>query len=438
MPIAPPPAAAAVEVELLPMTITISDAKKQENPQGAYVTYLVTTTTSVETFSVPNPRPVRRRYQDFVWLHTALTLEYPACIVPPLPEKHRLEYIKGDRFSPEFIKRRQISLQWFLDRLSRHPYLQKSQCTRIFLESTDFRNDKRSQIRHIPQSSSIFDTLSDTLVNAFAKIRKPDEKFEEMKELVGKLEDNLNIVERLYMRINKRQQDLQNDYTNFATSLQGLSSLESNITNSLHQFAETSKAYSKAMQEMTEKEEMQFLNEIHALLAYCSAAKEVLKARDQKQLDFEELSNYLQQTIHERERTQFPGRKYNDRGGSVVGGGMQITEYVTDKINEVRGVNMEKLRREKLSNLERRINELREEVTKANDESNGFSSQVVKEFEVFQKTKTLELKQGLIAYADCHIAFYEKGTAIWANILPVLENIDGVKGDGNSTDAAQL
>lgn len=94
-----------------------------------------------------------------------------------------------------------------------------------------------------------------------------------MKELVGKLEDNLNIVERLYMRINKRQQDLQNDYANFATSIQGLSSLESNITHSLHQFAETSKAYSKAMQEMTEKEEMQFLNEIHALLAYCSAAK---------------------------------------------------------------------------------------------------------------------------------------------------------------------
>lgn len=67
--------------------------------------------------------------------------------------------------------------------------------------------------------------------------------------------------------------DLHNDYANFANSIQGLSSLESNITNSLHQFAETSKAYSKAMKEMTEKEEMQFLNEIHALLAYCTAAK---------------------------------------------------------------------------------------------------------------------------------------------------------------------
>lgn len=67
----------------------------------------------METFSSKNPRPLRRRYQDFVWLHTTLSLEYPACIVPPLPEKHRLEYIKGDRFSSEFITRRQLRFVWF-------------------------------------------------------------------------------------------------------------------------------------------------------------------------------------------------------------------------------------------------------------------------------------------------------------------------------------
>lgn len=94
-----------------------------------------------------------------------------------------------------------------------------------------------------------------------------------MKEQISKLEDNLNTVEKLYFRINKRQSDLQNDYTNFANSIQGLSALETNITNSLYQFAETSKAYSKAMKDMAEVEEVQFLNEIHELLAYCHAAK---------------------------------------------------------------------------------------------------------------------------------------------------------------------
>lgn len=199
-----------------------------------------------------------------------------------------------------------------------------------------------------------------------------------MKEQISKLEDNLNTVEKLYFRINKRQSDLQNDYTNFANSIQGLSALETNITNSLYQFAETSKAYSKAMKDMTEVEEVQFLNEIHELLAYCHAAKvkldwmhliiavltffiiimkkDVLKARDQKQLDFEELSVYLHQTVQLRDRTQYPGRKYNDRG--MAAGGLYISDYVTDKLNEVRGVNMERARREKLSKLELRVKEV--------------------------------------------------------------------------------
>lgn len=67
--------------------------------------------------------------------------------------------------------------------------------------------------------------------------------------------------------------DLQRDYTSFANSIQGLSALETSIRNSLHQFAETCKAYSKVMKEMSEKEELLFLNEIHELIAYCHAAK---------------------------------------------------------------------------------------------------------------------------------------------------------------------
>lgn len=33
-----------------------------------------------------------------------------------------------------------FSLQWFMDRIARHPLLQASPYTRIFLESTDFVN----------------------------------------------------------------------------------------------------------------------------------------------------------------------------------------------------------------------------------------------------------------------------------------------------------
>ncbi|KAF7728120.1 intercellular trafficking and secretion [Apophysomyces ossiformis] len=400
------------------MTIQISDAQKHTDAtQGPFVTYLITTETAVKTFSSRTPRPVRRRFQDFVWLHNALTLEFPASIVPPLPDRHRLEYIKGDRFSAGFIERRRLGLQWFLDRIAWHPWLQQSQSTRVFLESNDFKNDKQIQSRHVPPPASVLESLSDTLLNAFARVKRPDERFINMKDNIDKFEESLSTVERLYARISKRQHDLQQDYASFASSIQGLSALETNITYPLLQFADTTRAYVEAMKKMTNNEELLFLNDVHELLAYCHAAKAVLKARDQKQVDFEALSAYLQQAIEERDRLRNPRAFYNSRSS------VNITEFMTDRINEVRGVDMQHARREKLTRLERKINSLTQEVASANDTSNRFSEQLIKEFEVFQRAKTKELKQGLTAYADCHIEFFRQGASIWEEILPVLEEM---------------
>lgn len=79
----------------------------------------------------------------------------------------------------------------------------------------------------------------------------------------------------------------------------------------------------------------------------------MLKARDQKQLDFEELSGYLHQTIQERERIQHPERKYSQRDGRL-----NITEYVTDKYNDLIGVNPETSRRDRLRKLHDRVAEV--------------------------------------------------------------------------------
>lgn len=49
---------------------------------------------------------MRRRFQDFNFLREHLVKNFPACVVPPIPDKHRLEYIKGDRFAPEFVEKR--------------------------------------------------------------------------------------------------------------------------------------------------------------------------------------------------------------------------------------------------------------------------------------------------------------------------------------------
>lgn len=44
------------------------------------------------------------------------------------------------------------------------------------------------------------------------KVKKPDERFEEMKENIDKFEDNLNVVEKLYSRIGRRQEGRRHIY----------------------------------------------------------------------------------------------------------------------------------------------------------------------------------------------------------------------------------
>lgn len=55
-----------------------------------------------------------------------------------------------------------------------------------------------------PEASGVIDTISDTLLNAFSRVRKPDERFLSMRESVDKFEEGLSQSERLWTRVRNR------------------------------------------------------------------------------------------------------------------------------------------------------------------------------------------------------------------------------------------
>ena len=61
-------------------------------------------------------------------------------------------------------------------------------------------------VAHPPgnERQSILDNISDTLLNAFTRVRKPDERFLSMREDVDKFEEGLVLAERLFGRIRGR------------------------------------------------------------------------------------------------------------------------------------------------------------------------------------------------------------------------------------------
>jgi len=180
--------------------------KELAETKDAYVSYAVSAKTNLPIFSTPTPS-ARRRYRDFVFLRENLVKDFPACVVPALPDKHRLEYITGDRFGPEFMERRRLELHRFLQRISRHPTLQRSTLVRAFFESTEWHVHMHQHTAHPPgaePSPGILDNISDTLLNAFSRVLKPDERFLAMREKVDKFEESLTRTERLWSRTRGR------------------------------------------------------------------------------------------------------------------------------------------------------------------------------------------------------------------------------------------
>lgn len=56
----------------------------------------------------------------------------------------------------------------------------------------------------VESGGGFLDNLSDTLLNAFSKVRKPDDKFEGMRERLERLEDGLGNTERVIQRTRSR------------------------------------------------------------------------------------------------------------------------------------------------------------------------------------------------------------------------------------------
>ena len=222
---------------------------------------------------------------------------------------------------------------------------------------------------------SMLDSLSDSLVNAFTKIRKPDERFVEMRESIDRFDDSLTGVDRIETRVRSRVSDLSADYDDMAASIQGLSYLESGMCvgrssglalTTQHRAAEqvrdgahrlwrsvaadgaSDRQRSTLTPQSTDSIEP-FLYHLHALQHYSTSFRGVLKLRDQKQVDLEELSAILSSLTAERDRL----------AAGLAPGGLGLTSFIKSKVDTFRGADTEYGRRERMAKLDRKIKEVR-------------------------------------------------------------------------------
>lgn len=393
--------------------VTTVSAPKREN-EGAkdgFVSYLVTTKTTFKSFQRPETE-VRRRFTDFVFLYSTLSTEYPAIAVPPLPEKHNLSYVRGDRFSPEFTARRMHSLHRFLKRITLHPELRRSSILLQFLESDSWNTVMRSRPGRTSSASEtgntgVFESFTDSFLNAFTKVHKPDKRFMEVREKADKLDEELSSVEKVASRVARRQGDLEQDFSDLAVQFQKLVTLEPGVEAALTSFASSAETTSTQWKALKDHTDTDYLTSLKDMQSYTSAVKALLKAREQKQLDFEGLSDYLAKAATDRDQLA------SQHGSSGLG----ASGFLRSKIEDVRGVDHEQARRDRLRKLELQIEKLTREVERSKIDSESFDDRTVNECQEFERIKAVELQDTLGGLADAHIDFFKGTIETWEGYL---------------------
>ncbi|KAI9741105.1 MAG: intercellular trafficking and secretion [Cirrosporium novae-zelandiae] len=404
--------------------------KENDGTKDAYISYLVTTHTDFKTFQKPD-FAVRRRYTDFYFLFRTLSREYPACAVPPLPDKHKMEYVRGDRFGSDFTTRRANSLHRFLRRLTLHPVLRRATLLAIFLESPDWNAHMKSRPNRgssvSEQSNSVFDNFADTFVNAFSKVHKPDKRFIEVNEKADKLNEDLGHIEKMIARVARRQADLETDYNDLAIQFQRLVPLEPGVERPLNVFAACVTDTAKDLKVLKDHIDQNYLGSLRDMEAYIVSLRGLLKTREQKQLDFEGLSDYLARASTDRDNLASSTSSYSS---SILSQGP--TSFLRSKLEDVRGVDHEAARRERVRKLELRIEDLVREVEDARKTSEMFDEQVVREVTDFERIKKIEFKEQLGMLADRQTEFFAAVVEVWEGFLT--EMGEEVEGKGKDND----
>lgn len=363
---------------------------------------------------------VRRRFTDFVFLRNALYKEYQAAAVPPLPEKNNMAYVRGDRFSTEFTQRRAWSLHRFIKRITQHPILRRSAIFLLFIETSDWNQQmkqrpSRSSTAIEPNSGpappqGFFDNVADTMLNAFSKVHKPDRRFLEVMERLNKLDEDLNHVEKIVARVVRREGDLELDYSELATNMRKLTPLEPTIEPQVLTFAGCVEESSRGWKGLKDHTDQNYLGSLRDMDAYIASVKALLRTREQKQLDFEGLTDYLQKASQERDSLA-------SQAQYGTSSSLNPATFIRNKVEDMRGVDHEQARRERARRLELRIEELNREVDIAKSTSEMFDTQVMKEVDDFERIKGVEFRDSLGALAGKHIEFYQSVVGTWERFL---------------------
>ncbi|PJF17411.1 hypothetical protein PSACC_02771 [Paramicrosporidium saccamoebae] len=418
-------------------SVSISNPEKHgDGFKDAYVTYEITT-------EFPNDERfvVRRRYQDFIWLLGKLSEEIDCgIIVPPIPDKNRLGFM--DRFSPEFIRKRQVGLERFLQRVLIHPRLARHSCLKSFLTKPILGIDDVQASPKVDSPTTgvaaVIEQVSDVVVNAFTKTRVIDEKFVATKKTIGVAEGHLDKITGLHG-------NLSISFKGLSDALMASGQAFSQVSSSVGQIEKIVSAglgreystdtiplrttlgdYGQLLEErsavaarMGEELDVRAHLLLIELGQYCRSAKNALKLRDNKQFEWQDLADHLESS--REELAHLSGEATSSTAGvgeKIRANKSAMVNFIAGRFDSMRGIDPITARADRIRKLEAKVKELEETSVSSQDQSKEVDAMIDSEFVGFTLMLSKEVRSGLVpSLRDTWTQYHQQDLELFSSFL---------------------
>ena len=396
------------------LEITVTDPETHKGGTVSFVDFKVTITTDDPRFQLRNFF-VRRRYSDFKWLRGQLTLNFPGCIVPPLPPADNpAKALKGEikSFAPDFIARRQAGLELFLRRVAAHHQLVAAPDLVTFLEAKVWE----LQTAKNASSSTLLDSMLDSTEASLRKYaimmqkKTPDDaEVEGLRAFASEYYSVVEAAARAHQATVSTIADAAGDLSNLGPAFDLLSQSERELSLPFTHMARELDALRELFLKQVQAEGVSGLSALLTFNAGMAASlKDVLKNRDHAQLEFSKSSQVLDLRTKERQSWQ------------MANADKPPPSPRADQSLVARMFSADPLKGQK---LQTKVMEAEREL----EEAQGIWDEINKSISVealsFHRTTNIDFAHGLREHIHQQLAFEDAQQHHWRQLLAVFEKV---------------
>ncbi|XP_052452189.1 sorting nexin-7 isoform X1 [Carassius gibelio] len=372
--------------------VTVDNPESHVTAIETYITYRVVTKTTRSEFD-SSEFEVRRRYQDFLWLKGRLEEAHPTLIVHPLPEKF---VVKGmvERFNEDFIETRRRALHRFLNKIAEHPIFSSSEDFKIFLTAASGELSS-----HKKQGPGFLSRMGETVKAVAAAVRgvrnRPLE-FTEMQEYVEAFSQKISSLDKVTQRIVREQKEYLEEVKDSGPAYALWSQSEEELAEPLKNVAGCVDRCCKETEEQVKNLNDHLIPVLHEYVLCADTLKAVLRRRDNIQADFEA-------------KTEALATKKADRDTES-----KVLSLAWDSLV---GRSPEEVKQQKQQKLKGEINEMRDDLDKAEDRLEWANNALKSDWTRWQKVMRTDLRSAFVDTAERNVSYYEKCLAVWESFL---------------------